>query len=82
MLTSSIFFSYNNLAMGGPFISFTCDVVFSSHGVIPSFPPLFSISSYNPSNLNRIEDVVMSLNGSSHILKEDLPIPSKVGLTK
>jgi hypothetical protein len=67
--------------MGGPFISLTCDVVFSSHGLIPSFPPLFSISTYDPLNLNRTEDV-MSLSGSSHILKEDLPIPSKVGLTK
>jgi hypothetical protein len=68
--------------MGDPFIHLIYDVVFSSHGFISSFPPLFSISSYDPSSLNHIEDVVMSLSGSSHILKEDLPIPSKVGLTK
>ncbi len=68
--------------MLGPFISLTCDVVFSSHGLIPSSPPLFSISNYDLSNLNHTKDVVMSLSGSSHIHKQDLPIPSKVGLTK
>lgn len=81
MLTSSFFFPYNNLAMGSPYISLTCDVVFSFHGVIPSSLLLFSILSYDPSNLNHIEDV-MSSNGSSRILKKDSPIPSKVGLTK
>jgi len=43
---------------------------------------LFSISSYDPSSLNHTKVVVMSLSGSSHIFKEDLPIPSKVRLTK
>jgi len=47
--------------MGGPFIIPTCDVTFSSHGIVPSSLHLYFYYVY-PSNLNYNENVVMSLN--------------------
>jgi hypothetical protein len=67
--------------MGGPFIIPTCDVTFSSHGIVPSSLHLYFYYVY-PSNLNYKENVVMSLNEYSHNPKDNLLNPSKVGVMK
>ncbi len=51
---------------------------YHSH-VLPSCPLFFSCGS-NPSNANHIEDVPMSLSGSSPSVENDKPIQPKVGI--
>jgi hypothetical protein len=41
-LQVQLFFSSKNLVVGGHLVILGCDVAFSSHGHIPSSPPLFS----------------------------------------
>jgi hypothetical protein len=54
-----------------------------SHGpTFPSSPPLFCNCSCNLSNADHIEDVPMSLNGSSPSAKDDKPIQPKVSIKK
>ncbi len=56
--------------MGGPLVIPYYDVVFSSHGPLAPFPPLYSSYNLNLLNLDHSTNVVMSLCGSSHTLKE------------
>jgi hypothetical protein len=71
-------FSSKNHVVSGYFVIPTCDVAFSFHDIVSFSPPLFFHCSSNLSNLNEIEDVVMSLCGSSQTFKKNLPIPLKV----
>jgi hypothetical protein len=54
--------------------------------ILWSYSSIFSsfISNYNsnPSNANHIEDVPMSLSGSSPSVEDDKPIQPKVGIKK
>ncbi len=75
------FFSFRNLIVGGLLVILVYDVAYSSHNHVPSFLLSFFCYSYDPSNLNKSEDV-MSLNEYSHTPKENLPIPSRVGIKK
>jgi len=64
------YFSSMNFEVGGPLVIPTSDKSFSSHGsTLPSSPPLFSSCSSDPSNVYHIEDVSMSLNRFSLVLK-------------
>ncbi len=72
-----------NSKVCGPLAIPTSDKTFSSHGLVfPSFPPLFSSCNYNLSDANHIEDVPISLNGSSPSAEDDKPIQPKVGIKK
>jgi hypothetical protein len=56
------FFSSKNYEVGGPLVIPTNDKTYSSHGpTLPSSRPLFSSYSCDPSNVDHIEDVPMSL---------------------
>jgi len=72
-----------NSKASGPLVIPTNDKAFSSHGLaFPSAPPLFSSCSSNISNVNHIEDVPVSLSGSSPSAEDDKPIQPKVGIKK
>jgi hypothetical protein len=58
------------LIMGGPHVIPYYDVAFPFHGALASFPPLYSTCNLDILNLNHITNVVVSLSGSSHTLKE------------
>jgi hypothetical protein len=77
------YFSFRNSKVGGPLVIPTSDIAFSSHGhAFPSSFPLFSSYSYNLSNAYHVENVPMSLNGSSPSVENDNPIQPKVGIKK
>jgi hypothetical protein len=77
------FFSFRNFEVGGPLVIPTNDKAISSHGLaFPSSFPLFSSYSYDLSNVDHIEDVPMSLSGSSPNVEDDNPIQFKVGIKK
>jgi hypothetical protein len=77
------YFSSKNSKVGGPFVIPTSDKTFSSHGLtFPSSPPLFSSCSFDPSNVDHIEDVPMPLNESSPSVKDDKRIQPKVNIKK
>jgi hypothetical protein len=77
------FFSSKNSKVGGLLFIYTSDKTSSYHGlVLPSSPPLFSSCGSNPSNANHIENVPMSLSGSSPSAENDKPIQPKVGIKK
>ncbi len=76
-----LFSTKNNVVSCPPFI-LACHVTFSCCGALPSSLPLFSSCNYDPSNLDHIEVVVMSLNRSSYTHEESLLILSKVGIKK
>jgi hypothetical protein len=75
------FFTKNNVVSCHPFI-FAYHVISSCCGALPSSFPLFSSCNFDPSNLDHIEVVVMSLNRSSYTYEESLSILSKVGIKK
>jgi len=76
-------FSSRNFEVGRPFVIPTSDTTFSFHGrTFPSSPPLFSNCSFDPSNVDHIENVPMPLNRSSPSVKDDKPIQLKVGIKK
>ncbi len=69
------FSSSRNSEAGGPLVIPTSDKTSSYHG--PTFaspPPLFSSCNFDPSNADHIENVPMSLSGSSPNAKDDQPI--------
>jgi hypothetical protein len=75
--------SSRNFEVGGLLVIPTSDKTSSSYDlVLPSSPPLFSSCNFDPSNANHIEDVPMSLNGSSPNAKDDKPIQLKVSIKK
>jgi hypothetical protein len=77
------FSSSKNFEVGGPLVIPINDKTSSSYGLaLPSSPPLFSTCNSNPSNANHIENVTMSLNGSSPNVEDDKPIQPKVGIKK
>jgi hypothetical protein len=77
------FFFSRNSKVGGPLVIPTSDKAFSSHGhAFPSSPPLFSSCSYDISNANHIEDVPISLSGSSPSVEDDKLIQPKVSIKK
>ncbi len=77
------FLSSGNYEVGGPLFIRTSDKTSSFHGpTLASSPPLFSTCSFDHSNANHIEDVPMSLSGSSFSVENDQPIKSKVGIKK
>jgi hypothetical protein len=77
------FFSSKIFEVGGLLVIPTNDKPTSYHGpIFPSSPPLFFSCGSNPSNANHIEDVPMSLSGSSPSVENDKPIQPKVGIKK
>jgi hypothetical protein len=77
------FSSSKNFEVGGPLVIPTNDKTSSSYGLaLPSSPSLFSTCNSNLSNANHIENVTMSLNGSSPNVEDDKPIQPKVGIKK
>jgi hypothetical protein len=77
------YLSTNNSKVGGLLVIPTSDKTSFYHGhVSPSSPPLFSICDYSPSNADHIEDIPMSLSGSSPSSEDDKPIQPKVNIKK
>ncbi len=77
------YLSTNNSEVGGLLVISTSDKRSFYHGhVSPSSLPLFSNCDYSPSNADHIEDIPMSLNGSSPSSEDDKPIQPKVNIKK
>jgi hypothetical protein len=64
--------------VGGLLVILTYDAAYSSHRHIPYFPLHFCCN-YDPSNIKQSEDVI-SLSEYSHTFKENVLIPSRVGV--
>jgi hypothetical protein len=76
-------FSSKNSKVGGLLVIPTSDKTSSYHGLaLPSSPPLFSSCGFDPSNVDHIEDVTMSTNGSFPNVKDIEPIQSKASVMK
>jgi len=78
------FFSFKNFEVGGPLVNPINDNAYPFHGlIVPSFPPLFYSYSCDPSNVDHIEYVPMSLLvGLPPTNEDDKPIQPKVGIKK
>jgi hypothetical protein len=77
------FFSSKNFKVGGFLVIPINDKTFSFHGpTFPSSPLLFFNFSFDLSNVDHIEDVPMSLNGSSPSAGDDKPIQPKATIKK
>jgi len=76
-------FPSKNSKVGGLLVIPTSDKTSSYHGLaLPSSPPLFSSCGFDPSNVDHIEDVTMSTNGSFPNVKDIEPIQSKASIKK
>jgi hypothetical protein len=68
------YFSSRNFEVGGLLVIPTSDKTSSSYSfAFPSFFFFFLSCNFDPSNVNHIEDVPMSLSGSSPSVKGDKP---------
>jgi hypothetical protein len=76
------FFSTKNNVVSCPPFILARHVTSSCCDALPSYLPLFSSCNSDPSNLDHIEVVFMSLNRSSYKGEESLSILSKVGIKK
>jgi hypothetical protein len=76
------FFSSKNSNVGGLLVIPTSDKTSSFHGLALPSSPLFSSCGFDPSNVDHIEDVPMSLSGSFPNAKDNEPIQSKVNIKK